>query len=187
MIRRIHAETDESYGSWRCWRQLRKDGFDVARCTVERLMGAAGIVGVRRGLTRRTTIPQRPPVASTDLLRRRFQASRPDELWVCDFTYVRTWEGWAYLAIVLDVFSRRIVGWQLAPHMRDRLVDDALQMAIASRKRPAEPLVADTDKRIAVHVLGVHPAPQGRRHRPEPRPHRHGARQRDGRKRDRDD
>lgn len=144
-IRRIHAETDESYGSWRCWRQLRKDGFDVARCTVERLMRAAAISGVRRGLSRRTTIPQRQPVAGSDLVRRRFQASRPDELWVCDFTYVRTWEGWAYLAIVLDVYSRRIVGWQVAPHMRDRLVDDALQMAIASRKRPAERLVAHTD------------------------------------------
>jgi putative transposase len=144
-IRRIHVETDESYGSWRCWRQLRRDGFDVARCTVERLMRQAGLVGVRRGLSRRTTIPHRQPVAGSDLVRRRFQASRPDELWVCDFTYVRTWEGWAYLAIVLDVYSRRIVGWQLAPHMRDRLVDDALQMAIASRKRPAEPLVAHTD------------------------------------------
>jgi putative transposase len=144
-IRRIHADVDESYGSWRCWRQLRRDGFDVARCTVERLMRADGLAGVRRGLTRRTTIPDRQPVAGIDLVRRRFQASRPDELWVCDFTYVRTWEGWAYLAIVLDVYSRRIVGWQLAPHMRDSLVDDALQMAIANRKRPSEPLVAHTD------------------------------------------
>jgi transposase InsO family protein len=144
-IRRIHSETDESYGSWRCWRQLRKDGFCVARCTVERLMRRAGLVGVQRGLTRRTTIPSPKRVAGTDLVVRRFKASRPDELWVCDFTYIRTWQGWAYLAIVLDVYSRRIVGWQLAPHMRDRLADDALQMAIASRKRPDEPLVAHTD------------------------------------------
>jgi putative transposase len=144
-IRRIHQETDESYGAWRCWRQLRKDGVQVARCTVERLMRGAGLVGVRRGLTRRTTIPPRQPVAGTDLVSRRFRASRPDELWVCDFTYIRTWQGWAYLAVVLDVYSRRIVGWQLAPHMRDRLVDDALAMAIASRKRPGEPLVAHAD------------------------------------------
>ncbi len=144
-IRRIYAETDESYGSWRCWRQLHKDGYSVARCTVERVMRRAGLVGVQRGQTRRTTIPSATPVAGTDLVQRRFQASRPDELWVCDFTYIRTWQGWAYLAIVLDVYSRRIVGWQLAPHMRDELVDDALQMAISSRKRPGQPLVAHTD------------------------------------------
>lgn len=144
-IRRIRGETDESYGSWRCWRQLQRDGFDVARCTVERLMGAAGLVGVRRGLTRRTTISSGQRSAGSDLVRRRFQASRPDELWVCDFTYIRTWEGWAYLALVLDVYSRRIVGWQLAPHMRDSLVDDALQMAIASRRDTTQPLVAHTD------------------------------------------
>ena len=144
-IRRIHAETDGSYGSWRCWRQLHKDGFSVARCTVERVMRQAGLVGIQRGKTRRTTIPRRHAVAGTDLVGRRFQASRPDELWLCDFTYVRTWQGWAYLAIVLDVYSRRICGWQLASHMQDRLVDDALQMAVAGRKRPGEPLVAHTD------------------------------------------
>jgi putative transposase len=144
-IRRIHAETDGSYGSWRCWRQLHKDGYSVARCTVERVMRRAGLVGVQRGQTRRTTIPSATPAVGTDLVQRRFQASRPDELWVCDFTYIRTWQGWAYLAIVLDVYSRRICGWQLASHMRDRLVDDALAMAIASRKRPGEPLVAHTD------------------------------------------
>jgi putative transposase len=144
-IRRIHQETDESYGAWRCWRQLRKEGVGVARCTVGRLMRGAGLVGVRGGLTCRATIPPRQPVAGTDLVARRFRASRPDELWVCDFTYIRTWQGWAYLAVVLDVYSRRIVGWQLAPHMRDRLVDDALAMAIASRKRPGEPLVAHID------------------------------------------
>jgi putative transposase len=144
-IRRIREETDDSYGSWRCWRQLRKDGVAVARCTVERLMRASGRGGHRRGLTRRTTIPAGKPVAGSDLVRRRFQASRPDELWVCDFTYIRTWQGWAYLAIVLDVYSRRIVGWQLASHMRDSLVDDALAMAIASRTDPTEALVAHTD------------------------------------------
>ena len=157
-IRRIHSETDESYGAWRCWRQLRKDGFCVARCTVERLMRGAGLVGVRRGLTRRTTIPHRQPVAGSDLVRRRFQASRPDELWVCDFTYVRTWQGWAYLAIVLDVYSRRIVGWQLAPHMRDRLVDDALADGDRQPKAARRAARCAHRQRLAIHVVGVHPA-----------------------------
>lgn len=144
-IRRVHEESDASYGSWRCWKQLNRDGVRVARCTVERLMRTDGLIGVVRGKTQRTTLPGSSPVPAADLVKRRFTASRPDELWVCDFTYVRTWEGWAYLAIVLDVYSRRIVGWQLAPHMRESLVDDALQMAIAGRANPAQPLVAHTD------------------------------------------
>jgi transposase InsO family protein len=117
----------------------------VARCTVERLMRTDGLVGVVRGKTQRTTAPGSNPVPAADLVKRRFTASRPDEPWVCDFTYVRTWKGWAYLAIVRDVYSRRIVGWQLASHMRESLVDDALQMAIAGRANPAEPPVAHTD------------------------------------------
>ena len=144
-IRRVHAASDSSYGSWRCWKQLNRDGVRVARCTVERLMRSDGLVGVVRGKTQRTTLPGSNPVPAADLVKRRFAASRPDELWVCDFTYLRTWEGWAYLAIVLDVYSRRIVGWQLASHMRESLVDDALQMAIAGRGNPAEPLVAHAD------------------------------------------
>jgi len=144
-IRRAHAESDESYGSWRCWKQLNRDGTTVARCTVERLMRQERLVGVVRGKTQRTTRPGSSPVPAADLVKRCFTASRPDELWVADFTYVRTWEGWACLAIVLDVYSRRIVGWQLAPHMRESLVDDALQMAIAGRTNPAAPLVAHTD------------------------------------------
>ena len=103
-IRRIHAETDESYGSWRCWRQLHKDGYSVARCTVERVMRRAGLAGPARPDPANDD-PLGNPVAGTDLVRRRFQASRPDELWVCDFTYIRTWQGWAYLAIVLDVYT----------------------------------------------------------------------------------
>lgn len=143
-IRRVHEETDGTYGAWRCWRQLNRDGTAVARCTVERLMRQAGLTGVVRGRTVRTTVPGAKPVPAPDLVQRKFSATRPDELWVCDFTYVRTWEGWAYLALVLDVYSRRIVGWQLAPHMRESLVDDALQMAIAAR-RDKRRLVAHSD------------------------------------------
>lgn len=144
-LRRVHAESRETYGSWRSWKQLRQDGIPVARCTVERLMRTNGLVGVVRCKTKRTTVPGCTAVPAADLVKRRFTASRPDELWVCDFTYVRTWEGWAYLALVLDVFTRRIVGWQLAPHMRESLVDDALQMAIAGRTNPDDPLVAHAD------------------------------------------
>ena len=144
-IRRVHAESRQTYGAWRSWKQLNQDGVRVARCTVERLMREDGLIGVVRGKTKRTTLPGRDPVPAADLVKRRFTASRPDELWVADFTYVRTWEGWAYLAVVLDVYSRRIVGWQLAPHMRESLVDDALQMAIANRTKTNEPLVAHTD------------------------------------------
>lgn len=108
-------------------------------------MRANDLVGVVRGRTTRTTVPGGTPAPAADLVKRRFLASRPDELWVCDFTYVRTWEGWAYLALVLDVYSRRIVGWQVAPHMRESLVDDALQMAIAGRANAEDHLVAHTD------------------------------------------
>jgi transposase InsO family protein len=144
-IRRVHAESRQTYGAWRSWKQLNQDGIRVARCTVERLMREDGLIGIVRGKTKRTTVPGCDPVPAADLVKRRFTASRPDELWVCDFTYVRTWEGWAYLAVVLDVYSRRIVGWQLAPHMRESLVDDALQMAIANRTKTNGPLVAHTD------------------------------------------
>jgi putative transposase len=84
-------------------------------------------------------------VAAPDLVRRNFTASRPDELWLADFTYVRTWEGWAYLAVVLDVYTRRIVGWQLAPHMRQSLVTDAFEMAVAARQDHEDGLVAHSD------------------------------------------
>ncbi len=125
--------------------QLRRDGIPIARCTVGRLMRANDLVGVVRGKTTRTTVPGGTPAPAADLVKRRFLVSRPDGLWVCDFTYVRTWEEWAYLALVLDVYTQRIVGWQLAPHMRESLVDDALQMAIAGRTNADDPLVAHTD------------------------------------------
>jgi len=93
-----------------------------------------GIEGIRKGKTQRTSIPGPTPVPATDLVQRNFAAERPDQLWVADFTYIRTWEGWSYLAVVLDVHTRRIVGWKLANHMRQSLVSDAFEMALANRQ-----------------------------------------------------
>ena len=104
-----------------------------------------GIVGVGPARTTRTTFPGSRPVPAADLVRRNFTASRPDQLWLADFTYVRTWQGWAYLAVVLDVHTRRIVGWQLAPHMRQSLVSDAFEMALHARQEHADGLVAHSD------------------------------------------
>lgn len=132
-IRRVHAEAFEIYGQWKTWQQLQREGVCVARCTVERLMREHGIRGICKGKTHRTTIRGFAPVPADDLVRRNFTASRPDELWLADFTYIRTQEGWSYLAVVLDVHTRRIVGWKLASHMRQSLVSDAFEMALAGR------------------------------------------------------
>jgi len=133
-IRRVHAESNGVYGQLKVWDELRDQGVDVARCTVERLMRTHGIEGCHNTKTQRTTMPGPNPVAAEDLVRRDFSATRPDEIWLSDFTYIRTWEGWSYVAVVLDVFTRRIVGWQMASHMRQSLVSDALEMAIANKR-----------------------------------------------------
>ena len=144
-IRRVHEGSNGVYGQLKVWDELNDEGIAVARCTVERLMCGNGIVGVGPVKTKRTTLPGLAPVAAPDLVRRDFSAARPDALWLADFTYVRTWEGWAYLAVVLDVYTRRIVGWQLAAHMRQSLVTDAFEMALAARQEHEEGLVAHSD------------------------------------------
>jgi putative transposase len=133
-IRQVHQANYQAYGARRVWKQLHRDGIKVARCTVERLMRADGLAGVRRGRKRRTTTPEPAAPRPPDLVNRQFTATRPDQLWVADLTYVRTWEGWVYVAFVLDVFSRLIVGWQLASHLRTDLPLDALEMAIWRRQ-----------------------------------------------------
>ncbi|MFD7319465.1 IS3 family transposase [Streptomyces sp. NPDC059883] len=132
-IRRIYDASGETYGARRIHRQLRREGIITARCTIERLMREDGLEGVIRGQRRRTTIPEPSAPRPPDLVSRRFTASRPNELWVADLTYIRTWSGWAYVAFVLDVYSRMIVGWQLATHMRTDLPLDALEMALWRR------------------------------------------------------
>nr|WP_042799866.1 IS3 family transposase [Streptomyces lividans] len=134
LIEQVHAESGGTYGARRITRALRRKGVVVARCTVERLMRELGLEGVIRGQRRRTTVPEPSAPRPPDLVDRDFTASRPDQLWVADMTYVRTWSGWAYVAFVLDVYSRMIVGWQVANHMRTELPLDALEMALWRRR-----------------------------------------------------
>ncbi|MFE1050771.1 IS3 family transposase, partial [Streptomyces olivaceus] len=134
LIEKIHAESGATYGARRITRALRRKGHEVARCTVERLMAELGLEGVIRGRRRRTTVPEPSAPRPPDLVDRDFTASHPDQLWVADMTYVRTWSGWAYVAFVLDVYSRTIVGWQVANHMRTELPLDALEMALWRRR-----------------------------------------------------
>jgi transposase InsO family protein len=134
LIEEIHAESGATYGARRITRALRRKGIEVARCTVERLMRELGIEGVIRGQRRRTTVAEPSAPRPPDLVDRDVTASRPDQLWVADMTYVRTWSGWMYVAFVLDVYSRMIVGWQVANHMRTELPLDALEMALWRRR-----------------------------------------------------
>ncbi len=144
-IRRVWEANYRVYGARRITKALRREGYVVARCTVERLMAAIGIAGVQRGKTRRTTTPDNTAARAPDLVDRRFVASRPNELWLADITYVSTWEGWVYVAFVLDVHSRMIVGWQIANHLRTDLVLDALEMAIWRRDLTFGDLVHHSD------------------------------------------
>ena len=138
-IQRVYKDSDENYGARKVWLQLRREGIPAARCTVERLMRRLGLRGTRRGRSMRTTI--RPDAASwpPDLVNRGFRAPAPNRLWVVDITYVPAWSGgFAYVAFVIDVFSRMIVGWKAAGHMRAELALDALEMAIAARLRSGQ-------------------------------------------------
>lgn len=138
-IEEVHADAYHAYGSRRVWKELLRRGETVARCTVERLMRENGIQGAkRRGRPWRTTTPDPEGARRPDLVDRDFTAERPDELWVADFTYLRTWQGMVFFSFVIDVFSRRVVGWQLAGHMRTGLVLDALRMALGLRSPGAD-------------------------------------------------
>ena len=125
------------YGADKVWRQLNREGVAVARCTVERLMRQQGLQGVRRGKAVRTTVPDPKAPCPLDRVNRQFRAERPNQLWVSDFTYVSTWQGWVYVAFVVDVFSRRIVGWRQSSSMHTEFVLDALEQALYDRK-PSE-------------------------------------------------
>ncbi len=139
VIREVHEANYCAYGYRRMWKALRRGGEDVGRGRVQRLMREHDIQGAkRRGRPWRTTTPDRVAYPTPDLVQRDFSAAGPDRLWVCDFTYLRCWEGVVFLAFVLDVYSRRIVGWQFAGHMRTDLVLDALRMALAQRRPGAD-------------------------------------------------
>jgi putative transposase len=145
-IQRVYAENFGVYGARKVWRQLHREGIIVARCTVERLMGELGLEGVRRGKTRRTTTPDAAAVRPADLVKRNFSASRPNQLWVADLTYVASWSGFVYVAFVIDAFSRFIVGWQASRSLRTDLALDALEMAVWARRGGLEGLVHHSDR-----------------------------------------
>jgi putative transposase len=145
-IRQIWAENRKVYGSPRIHADLRiKYGVRVARKRVERLMREAAISGLVRRKRGRTTISVPGVRVADDLVERQFRPGQPNLLWIADVTYLRTWEGWLYLAAVQDAYSRRIVGWSMADHMRSELVVDALEMAVA-RRRPAPGLIHHSDQ-----------------------------------------
>jgi putative transposase len=145
-IQRVFDDNYQLYGARKIWRQLHREGFKVARCTVERLMGELDIAGVVRGKTTRTTIHDEQAPRPADLVERDFTATCPNQLWVADLTYVRTWSGFVYAAFVIDAFSRMIVGWQLASHLRTDLALDALEMAIWRRDTALDGLVHHSDR-----------------------------------------
>lgn len=133
-IRRIWDENYEVYGARKVWHQLKRDGFQVAKCTVERLMRAMGLQGAVRGKRIRTTVPNSTERQPLDLVKREFHAPAPNQLWVSDFTYVSTWTGFVYVAFVIDVFSRMIVGWRVSSSMSGELTLDALEQALWARE-----------------------------------------------------
>jgi putative transposase len=134
-IRRVWHDNFEVYGVRKVWRQLRREGIEVARCTVARLMRALGLQGMVRGKAVRTTISDKAAPCPQDRVNRDFTAARPNVLWVADFTYVATWSGTVYVAFVLDAYSQRILGWRAARSMKTALVLDALEMALWTRQR----------------------------------------------------
>ena len=144
-IKAIYDDSRCTYGAPRVHAELRQRGRRVARKRVARLMRTAGLVGRCPRRFRRTTIPDPAGHVVPDLVQRQFRPSAPNQIWLADISYIRTWEGWLYLAVILDAFSRKVVGWALADHLRTELATAALQMALTSR-RPAPGLIHHTDR-----------------------------------------
>jgi putative transposase len=147
-IRRAYEASRRRYGPRKVWRQLRREGYAVARCTAERLMRAEGLRGVVRGKKVFTTQSDETAPRPDDLVQRDFSAPAPNRLWVADLTYVRTWAGFVYVAFVFDVYSRFIVGWQAASHLRTDLALDALEMALWRRRSDVTGLVHHSDRGV---------------------------------------
>jgi transposase InsO family protein len=133
-VERVWQANLRVYGADKVWKQLHREGTHAARCTVERLMRRLGLQGVRRGKSVRTTVPDAAVPCPLDRVNRQFKADRPNQLWVSDFTYVSTWQGFVYVAFVIDVFARRIVGWRVSRSMRTDFVLDALEQALYARR-----------------------------------------------------
>lgn len=145
-IRQVHAANFGVYGARKIWRQLAREGTVVARCTVERLMRRAGLRGAVRGKETRTTIADKAAPCPADKVNRQFRAPRPNALWVSDFTYVATWQGFVYVAFVIDVFARRIVGWRASRTAHADFVLDALEQALHDRRPAKGGLIHHSDR-----------------------------------------
>jgi putative transposase len=153
-IQQVFDDNYQVYGVRKLWRQLQRQGERVGRDQVARLMRTLGIAGVVRGKSKRTTVADPAAVRAPDLVNRQFTATRPNQLWVSDFTYVASWSGTVYVAFIIDVFSRLIVGWRAAASMRTELVLDALEMAVCAARRSwmawsATPMPARNTRRFA--------------------------------------
>jgi transposase InsO family protein len=145
-IQRVWHANWQVYGADKVWLQINREGIRVARCTVERLMRKAGLQGVRRGKSVRTTTPDTSVPCPLDRVKRVFKADRPNQLWVSDFTYVSTWQGWLYVAFVIDLFARRIVGWRVSRTMQTDFVLDALEQALYERQPAVNDLIHHSDR-----------------------------------------
>jgi putative transposase len=133
-VRRVWEENFQVYGVRKVWRQLRREGIEIARCTTARLMKQMGLAGVIRGKPVKTTVSNPAAPCPRDKVNRQFRAPRPNMLWVSDFTYVATWQGFVYVAFVIDVFARRIVGWRVSRSAQTSFVLDALEQALYDRR-----------------------------------------------------
>jgi putative transposase len=145
-IERVWHANLQVYGADKVWRQLRREGISVARCTVERLMRRQGLRGVIRGKVVRTTISEPKAARALDLVQREFKAERPNQLWVADFTYVSTWQGWLYVAFIIDVFAQCIVDWRVSNSMHTDFVLDALEQALYARQPERGRLIHHSDR-----------------------------------------
>ena len=145
-IQRVWHANFQVYGAGKVWRQLNREAVPVARCTVERLMKRLGLEGARRGKVVKTTVADKALPCPLDRVNRQFKAERPNQLWVADFTYVSTWQGWLYVAFVIDVFARRIVGWRVSTSMHTDFVLDALEQALYARQPELGSLIHHSDR-----------------------------------------
>ena len=144
-IERVYEENKQVYGVRKVWHQLKRESIKVARCTVERLMKTLGLEGVIRGKSVKTTRSGKERCTADDLVNRQFVAEKPNQLWVADFTYVATWQGFAYVAFIIDVFAGVIVGWRVSSTMETSLVLDALEQALWAR-RPDGGIIHHSDR-----------------------------------------
>lgn len=145
-VQQVWDSNLQVYGADKVWHQMNREGIAVARCTVERLMKRLGLQGARRGKVVRTTVPDTALPCPLDRVNRQFKADRPNQLWVSDFTYVSTWQGWQYVAFVIDVYARRIVGWRVSSSMRTDFVLDALEQALYDRQPDHNALIHHSDR-----------------------------------------